>query len=127
MPSIDKVIYFLIRFDRAEGNQVELREFTDNKQAVAAYTAEEEKYVNQPHMDIVLLGSTSIETVQKTHGNYFDSDIDRSSWLDIIGDIDSLTRLTRTEVAQMTCSDANCPPTDYQKPHRPRLRAGSCT
>ena len=82
MPSIDKVIFFLIRFDRALGKQVELQEFTDNKQAVAAYTSEEEKYVNQPHMDIVLLGSTSIETVQKTHPNYFDGDTDWSRWLD---------------------------------------------
>ncbi len=93
MNETGKIVYFLIRFDRAEGRQVDLQEFTDSTEAVAAYTSEEEKYVDVPHMDIVLLGSSSIETVKKTHGNYFDSDTDRlASHLGAITDLDALSQ-----------------------------------
>ena len=92
MNETGKIVYFLIRFDRAEGRQVDLQEFTDSNEAVAAYTSEEERYVDQPQMDIVLLGSTSIETVKKTHGNYFDSDTDWLARLDVITDLDALSQ-----------------------------------
>ncbi len=93
MNETGKIVYFLIRFDRAEGRQVDLQEFTDSTKAVAAYTSEEEKYVDVPHMDIVLLGSSSIETVKKTHGNYFDSDTDWiASHLGAITDLDALSQ-----------------------------------
>lgn len=95
MSKTAKIVYFLIRFDRAEGRQVDLREFTNSNEAVAAYSAEEEEYVDQPHMDIVLLGSSSIETVKKTHGNYFDSDTDWLTFpLDTITDLDALSQLS---------------------------------
>ncbi|MCY3850156.1 MAG: hypothetical protein OXF75_05060 [Acidimicrobiaceae bacterium] len=90
-----KIVYFLILFDRDVGEQVGLWEFTDSTAAVAAYTAEEEKYVSQPHMDIVLLGSSNIETVQKTHGNYFESDTDWIASLDTITDLDALSQLSQ--------------------------------
>ena len=94
MSETGKIVYFLILFDRAEGRQVDLREFADSNEAVAAYTSEEEKYVDEPHMDIVLLGSSSIEIVQKTHGNYFDSDTDWIACLDTITDLDTLSQLS---------------------------------
>ena len=94
MSETGKIVYFLIRFDRAAGKQADLREFTDSNEAVAAYTAEEEKYVDDPHMDIVLLGSSNIETVQKTHGNYFGSFTDWIDRLDTITDLDTLSQLS---------------------------------
>ena len=90
MSETGKIVYFLIRFDRAAGKQVDLQEFANSNEAVAAYTSEEEKYVDEPHMDIVLLGSSSIETVQKTHGNYFDRDTDWINRLDTIINLDTL-------------------------------------
>ena len=99
MSDTGKIVYFLIRFDRDAGKQVDLREFADSNEAVAAYTSEEEKYVDDPHMDIVLLGSSSIETVQKTHGNYFGSFTDWIDRLDTITDLDTLSQLSQRSLS----------------------------
>jgi glucose dehydrogenase len=63
---------FILVFDRRAGELVAKIEFgTHVKAAVDEYERLEEKHRNEPHMDIVLVGSDSIETVQITHANYF--------------------------------------------------------
>ncbi|WP_371151426.1 hypothetical protein [Buchananella felis] len=44
---------------------------SDTDEAVTAYRAAEQYYREQPWMDIVLIGSDSLETVKKTHSTYF--------------------------------------------------------
>lgn len=54
---------------------MELREFgTDTERALDAYEETEKLYRDQPNIDIVLLGSDSLESMRKTHGNYFDDE-----------------------------------------------------
>lgn len=51
--------------------------------ALAAYAAAEEKYRNDPAMQVVLVASDSIETVMVTHGNFFRKD----SYQDLVRDL----------------------------------------
>lgn len=68
----DVIKHFLLVFDRVESRLVEERSFgTDTDAAVAAYTATEREYADDPRFEIVLIGSDSIETVRVTHANYF--------------------------------------------------------
>ena len=66
-----KIHHYLIMFDRSAGKQVSIIDFVDSKKAIEAYNKAEEAHQDEPHMDIVLLGSDSVETLQKTHANYF--------------------------------------------------------
>lgn len=69
----DKIQHFILVFDRHEGRLVRQAEFgTRAQEALAEYEALEELYRDSPHMDIVLVGSDSIETVRVTHANYFE-------------------------------------------------------
>lgn len=47
------------------------------------YEEIEEFYRDSPHMDIVLEGSDSIETVKITHANYFDGSA-RDQYADVL-------------------------------------------
>lgn len=68
-----KIQHFILVFDRSAGHLVEQLNFgTEAKAAVSKYEALEEQYRDSPHMDIVLVGSDSIDTVKITHANYFD-------------------------------------------------------
>lgn len=69
------MIHFLLVFDHAAGRLVAQEQFTDSARAVAAYSAAEELHEDQPHMEIVLIGSDSIDTVRLTHANYFDGSV----------------------------------------------------
>lgn len=63
---------FILVFDRHAGVLVDLIEFgTQVKAAMDKYERLEEKHRTEPHMDIVLVGSDSIDTVKVTHANYF--------------------------------------------------------
>lgn len=67
--------HFLITYDRKADHPVELREFgTDTERALDAYEKTEKLYRDQPNIDIFLLGSDSLESMRKTHGNYFDDE-----------------------------------------------------
>lgn len=79
----DKTIqHFLLVFDHEAGRLVEQREFgTDSDAAVAAYAAKEQELQGQKSIDIVLVGSDSIETVRRTHANYFDGSVAVSKYL----------------------------------------------
>ena len=68
----DPIKHFLLIYDRAAGMQVDVREFgTDSARAVAEYQEVERLYAENPRMDIVLVGSDSLDTVRVTHANYF--------------------------------------------------------
>jgi hypothetical protein len=73
--------HFLLTYDRAAGQLIETLDFnTDSDAAVAAYAAKELEYQNQKSIEVVLLGSDSIETVKITHPNYFGGTIPESKY-----------------------------------------------
>jgi len=68
----DVIQHFLLVFDRVESRLVQERSFgTDTDAAVAAYSATEREFCDDPRFEVVLIGSDSIETVRVTHANYF--------------------------------------------------------
>ncbi|WP_172121021.1 hypothetical protein [Actinomyces faecalis] len=71
----DNVInQYLLVYDRKRDLLVSQEDYgTDTVAATSAYRAAEQLYHDQPWMDIVLVGSDSIETVKKTHSTYFES------------------------------------------------------
>jgi hypothetical protein len=73
MNTKNEVHHFLIVFDHSAGKLVELIEFgADAARAVEEYAAKEQELTDRPRMEIVLIGSDSLETVRSTHANYFD-------------------------------------------------------
>jgi polyribonucleotide nucleotidyltransferase len=53
----------------------------DSDAAVAAYAAMEQEYTGQSSIEIVLIGSDSLATVELTHANYFDGSVAVSKYL----------------------------------------------
>jgi len=77
-----KIQHFLLVFDHAQGHLVDEFHFgEDSTAALEAYTRCEEKHRDNKLMDIVLIGSDSIETVRLTHANYFDGTASISKYL----------------------------------------------
>lgn len=65
--------HFLLVFDHEAGELLEELHFgMDSDAAVAAYAQKEEEYRGREKMEIVLIGSDSLETVKITHANYFE-------------------------------------------------------
>jgi hypothetical protein len=74
--------HFLIVFDHAEGKLIELDEFgEDSDAAVEAYAAKEKELRDRELVEIVLIGSDSLDTVKLTHANYFDGTASVSKYL----------------------------------------------
>jgi len=67
--------HFLIVFDREAQHILEADRFDDGEAAAEKYADMERQYGDQPNIEIVLVGSDSIETVQRTHGNYFGEEV----------------------------------------------------
>jgi hypothetical protein len=65
------LVHFLLVYDRKQQRLVFQRAYTDPGEALRAYEAKEEECRDARHMEIVLVGADSIETVMLTHGNYF--------------------------------------------------------
>ncbi|WP_138417958.1 hypothetical protein [Sinomonas gamaensis] len=64
--------HFLLVFDHAKNELVKNLEFgSDVDGATRCYGEMERKYRDSHAVDIVLVGSDSIETVKVTHSNYF--------------------------------------------------------
>lgn len=76
-----KLVHFLLVFDHEAGRLIEQIPFEDSEQAVAAYTAKELEHSDEKLVEIVLIGSDSIETVMLTHANYFDGSVAISKYL----------------------------------------------
>jgi hypothetical protein len=62
---------FLITYDIAR-KQAHVDEFgEDTERALDAYSAAERRHRGDEHIEVVLLGSDSLETLKRTHGRYF--------------------------------------------------------
>lgn len=74
--------HFLLVFDHEQGHLVLEQSFgTDSEAAVQAYSDMELKHRNDRLIEIVLIGSDSIETVRLTHANYYDGSVAVSKYL----------------------------------------------
>lgn len=63
---------FLLVFDRGRDELVETHEFGTNvAAALAEYSRLERLHMSDAQMDIVLVGSDSLETFKVTHSTYF--------------------------------------------------------
>ena len=64
-------------FAQMQGKLLDEKHFgTDQEAALDAYAACELKHRDEPMIDIVLVGSDSIDTVRMTHANYFEGGFD---------------------------------------------------
>lgn len=71
-PRADHIQHFLLIYDRREDRLMSHESFGENVDAAAtAYRAAEIEYQDRSEMDIVLVGSDSLETVRITHSTYF--------------------------------------------------------
>lgn len=78
----DRIQHFLLVFDHAAGRLREEVPFgEDGESAVRAYAAKEREYAGNRDIEIVLIGSDSIDTVRLTHANYFDGSVALSKYL----------------------------------------------
>jgi len=69
---MSEIQHFLLVFDHHRGELVEVQSFGDDaERALSAYAAVEERHRSDPQMDIVLVGSDSLDTVKITHANYW--------------------------------------------------------
>ncbi len=67
--------HFLLVFDHLQGKLQGVERFgSDAKKAVARYEELEKQFRHEQSMDIVLVGSDSLETVRVTHANYFEQE-----------------------------------------------------
>ena len=75
-----EIHHFLLVFDHEAGHLIDTVDFgNDGERAVEAYSAKEREFQGRTMVDIVLVGSDSIETVRMTHANYFDGSAQVSS------------------------------------------------
>lgn len=71
---------FLVTYDIANGLAHVEAFGVDHQAALAAYTKAEADFRDDPNVEVVLLGSDSRETLEKTHSSYFelaDKHVDR--------------------------------------------------
>ncbi len=78
--------HFLLVFDHDAGCLIETITFgRDGERAVAAYAEMEREYEGRKRIEIVLIGSDSLETVKLTHANYFDGSATVSKYFSLAG------------------------------------------
>ena len=66
--------HFLIIFDtKAQELRDAVQLGADADAAVNAYAEYEQKYRDEPGVEIVLIGADSIDTIRRTHSQYFDA------------------------------------------------------
>lgn len=64
--------YFLLIYD-LKTRSVEVKPFDQDFEAAAAeYSMMEERHHDDSHIEVVLVGADSIETIHKTHSHYFE-------------------------------------------------------
>ena len=64
------LIHFLLTYDSRTG-QLGVQQFDDPSEATAAYGEAERAHLDDRELEIVLIGSDSLETIRQTHGHYF--------------------------------------------------------
>lgn len=79
------LVHFLLAYDLDEGKLIKQLPFEDSDEAVDAYGQLEYEYRDAKHVEIVLVGADSLETVMLTHGNYFDAVPSASPYLEPLG------------------------------------------
>lgn len=69
--------HFLLVFDHNRAELLDMKEFgTDSKTAMAEYAKLERAHMKESDsIEIVLIGSDSLDTVKITHANYFDGTV----------------------------------------------------
>ena len=68
----ERIEYFLLVFDRSLGQLIDCRQFgEDEGAAVLAYENLETEHQANDSIEVVLIGSDSLETIKVTHANYF--------------------------------------------------------
>lgn len=74
--------HFLLVFDHEQGKLIDQVDFgTDSDKALAQYSKKEREHQDDRLIEIVLIGSDSIDTVRLTHANYFDGSVAVSKYL----------------------------------------------
>ncbi len=75
--------HFLLVFDHDQGRLLDEIPFgTDGEAALTAYAEKELQYRERGNIEIVLIGSDSLETIKLTHANYFDGTVAVSKYLE---------------------------------------------
>ena len=69
--AVDKTIWFLITYDRKKLRMADMERLHNGENAVDMYEEREHQYADQPHMEVVLLGTDSEEAIRVTHPTYF--------------------------------------------------------
>jgi hypothetical protein len=68
-----KLLQFLIVFNHSRGVlHQDVATFQDPAEALQAYGDAERQFAADEHIEVVLIGSDSLDTVRRTHANYFD-------------------------------------------------------
>ena len=65
------LFHFLLVYDLDEQRLVSKDQFDDAAVAATAYAELEQRHRGDRNLEIVLVGADSIETIESTHGNYF--------------------------------------------------------
>jgi hypothetical protein len=73
------LVHFLLVYDRQQQKLLFEHGYEDPAEALKAYEEAEAKHRHDQHMEIVLVGADSIETVRLTHGNYFEAEAEASA------------------------------------------------
>ena len=67
------LIHFLLVFNVRDQELVSHEQFDDAELAMARYSEVEQEYRDNRGIEVVLVGSDSLDTIRQTHGNYFRS------------------------------------------------------
>lgn len=73
------LIHYLLIYSIDLGRLVKTEEFTDASKAAVTYAALEREYAGKGSFEIVLVGADSLETIKRTHGQYFEDDVAHAS------------------------------------------------
>lgn len=74
--------HFLLVYDHNAGRLIKQEDFgEDGAAATRAYSAAEDEAREKRHLEIVLVGADSIETIWETHASYFDGTATQSKYL----------------------------------------------
>ncbi len=77
----DPILHYLIVFNH-KTSEPEILEFgQDIDAALVSYAAKEKEFFDDRFVEIVLVGSDSLESVRATHSNYFPNERVASGWL----------------------------------------------
>ncbi len=67
------LVHFLLVYNGPTRTLTRCERFEDPDRGLAAYAQAEDEYRGRQDIEVVLLGSDSIETLKRTHGHYFEA------------------------------------------------------